>query len=193
MRSRAVQLLSVLAVALAIVGTGATGADKPAPIPEQVAALRTQVRLLQQQVTVLEHRATPTAIRGPAGPVGPQGPQGPAGPPGADAPAVLTSGQTVAGTVGAEFDASAASDQAANAVTFRIPAAVAPKAVTLGVRDGCQYPGQAPAGVLCLYPDSSNNVTASAINLSALGFVFLISSQGTGDAYWFGTYAYTQP
>jgi hypothetical protein len=190
--------VGVLAAALTIVGTGMVSADKGKQdsIPAQLTALRTQVAALQRQVAELARRPTPTVIRGPAGPQGPQGPQGaqgPAGSPGAPAPAVLTSGQTAAGVVAAEFNANEAADQSANAVTFRIPAAVAPKSVIVGVHDGCQYPGQAPAGVLCLYPDSSNNATASAVNVTSMGFVFLISSQGAGDSYWFGTYAYTQP
>lgn len=117
----------------------------------------------------------------------------PAGPPGAPAPAVLTSGQTVTGLVAAEYDARTGGDQEAEPVTFRVPAAVAPRTVTVGMRDGCKGPGQAPPGVLCLYQDSANNAAPSAVNLSSLGFVFLIASQDVGDSYWFGTFAYTQP
>jgi hypothetical protein len=95
--------------------------------------------------------------------------------------------------VAAEFQAQGSGDMTANGVTFRIPAAVAPTSAVLGPKDTCQHAGQSPPGILCLYQQSTNNATASAVNLSALGFVLLISSGNAGDSYWFGTYTYTQP
>jgi hypothetical protein len=106
---------------------------------------------------------------------------------------VLTSGQTVSGMVAEEFSAREVGDQVAAAVDFRIPAAVAPNTVVIGPRGDCQHPGQAPAGVLCLYQQSAGNATADPVNLSALGFIFVISAVNTGDSYWFGSYSYTQP
>jgi hypothetical protein len=106
---------------------------------------------------------------------------------------VLTSGQTVSGMVAEEFSAREIGDQVATAVDFRIPAAVAPNAVVIGPRGDCQHPGQAPAGVLCLYQQSAGNATADPVNLSALGFIFVISAVSSGDSYWFGTFSYTQP
>lgn len=106
---------------------------------------------------------------------------------------MLASGDTISGVVAAEFTARNDAEVSASPVTFRIPAAVAPKAVKVGAGDGCPRSGQAVPGVLCLYPDSSNNATPTPVNLSTLGFVFLLTSQGPGDSSWFGTYSYTQP
>lgn len=76
MTSRAVSVLSALALVLVVVGTGAVSSAKPPPIPAQLAALQARVRMLEHTVALLQHRPN---LPGPRGPIGPHGPAGPAG------------------------------------------------------------------------------------------------------------------
>lgn len=138
----------------------------------------------------------PQGVPGPQGPPGQQGAdgqQGPPGPSGVPAPTILTSGQSVTGIIAAEFSAQSVGDQTATGVTFRISAAVAPSQAVIGPHGECLRPGQAPAGMLCLYLQSAGNASASTINLTQYGFIFVINAQSVGDSYWFGSYTYTQP
>jgi hypothetical protein len=144
----------------------------------------------------------PAGSSGPVGPAGPTGPQGPVGPAGAPAPSVLQSGQTESGDLALGFTAAAAGSVQGYGVTFRIPAAVAPAHVGVGLSSNCPGLGQASPGYLCLYGTWVSNTanpyayamsSAASTPADSNGFYFRVNSTSAGYVYWLGSYAYQAP
>ncbi len=156
---------------------------------------------------------------GPAGPAGPTGPSGAQGPPGIAGPAgpdgqpgpgsrsgaaILTSGHTLSGDVGLSFTALQTRQAQGALVTFSTPLPAAPSSVHFAGTGGCNGPGTAPAGTLCLYPAYQNGVLSalplandlpspSPNSADRFGFLFQVTAQDQGIITWQGSYAYTVP
>jgi hypothetical protein len=151
----------------------------------------------------------PTGSPGPTGPAGPKGDTGPKGDKGADftADTSLASGKTLIGQWSAWGHGG---DYVGDAVTYRLPLAATPAAGSAHYITGSAYTtqcpgvGQAAAGQLCVYEQSSNAATFYSIfsteagaqvstRGSKDGFQLLVSASGTGAAWAYGAWATTAP
>jgi hypothetical protein len=156
--------------------------------------LADQVHQLQLRIGKLEARVNHIQLI--------PGPQGPKGDPGADAPAVLPSGQSESGDLGMGFQAQAAGELRGVTVSFHTPLASAPSAVAFGPTGACPGAGQASPGVLCIYgawtalaQDATTYAMApsSAGSADSLGFYLRVTSSGPGYVWWLGSYTYQAP
>jgi hypothetical protein len=150
-----------------------------------------------------------TGSTGPTGPTGPKGDTGPKGNAGADftADTSLASGKTLSGQWSAWGHGGG---YVGDAVSYRLPLAATPAAGSANYITGSSYTtqcpgvGQAAAGQLCIYEQSSSAATLLGIYSTEAGpqnqgrgakdgFQIAFTTSGTTQAYAYGAWATTAP
>jgi hypothetical protein len=158
---------------------------------------------------VLAAQPGPAGPAGPAGQRGEQGEPGLPGSPGRSALAPLHSGETIRGLVGHDDDAGAGGADFGETQTFPIPApqpVSSPDVVIDGGDDdganrctGTADAPSAPAGVVCIYPVATFNVSGfqglSAVSGAGSRFGFQIrwTAPNADDTLVEASWAYTAP
>jgi hypothetical protein len=148
-------------------------------------------------------------VAGAAGPQGlkgadgAQGPKGVAGSPGRSALTPLGADETVRGVVGLDAEAPAATGDYRATASYPIPLSAVPAAFIVGDTPGSEVctgtltDPTAPAGTLCIYPaqafnpDLGTNHHAVFTTAGKYGFRVSWSVSGSGDTYFYGSYAVT--